>query len=300
MLKPYLMRGSNRKILVRKYSGNEQEFDVSRLRKALRLAKADQQEIDRIVRLVESQLRPGMSTEDIHSIAFGLLKDDKPSVAARYNLKRGIMELGPTGFPFESFVAELLKAQGYRIQVGLIVSGKCVKHEIDIIAEKDDEQRFIECKYHSQQGGVCDVKVPLYVNSRFLDVLASYVTMPEQAGKQSQGWVVTNTRLTVDAIQFGTCAGLGLWSWDYPAGKGLKDVIDKVGLYPVTCLTTLSTREKEQLLSRRIVLAKQIYTHSEILTQIGIGPERSEKVLTEARELCQALAKGKQKPEASE
>src|SRR5690606_39257889 len=112
--------------------------------------------------------------------------------------------------------------------------------------------------HHSQHGRVCDVKVPLYIYARFLDVEASWRASLAYIGKDHQGWVVTNTRLTGDALQYGTCAGLRLWTWDHPAGKGLKDVIDKIGLYPVTCITSISSREKESLLSRQIVLCRHL------------------------------------------
>jgi hypothetical protein len=80
------------------------------------------------------------------------------------------MELGPSGFPFEKYVAEILKYQGYRVEVGVIVEGFCVKHEVDIIAEKEAKHFMIECKFHNQPGTFCDVKIPLYINSRFLDI----------------------------------------------------------------------------------------------------------------------------------
>lgn len=285
------MNRHNHKILVRKYSGAEEAFDAERLRKTLRRSRASEADIESVVQSVEAQLYPGIRTKEIYRIAFAQLKKQVPSTAARYNLKRAIMELGPTGFPFESYVAELLKAQGYKVQVGVIIQGQCVKHEIDVIAERDNEHFMIECKYHNQLGQVCDVKIPLYIHSRFMDVQATWQKIPGHAEKFHQGWVITNTRLTTDAIQYGTCAGLNLWSWDYPAGKGLKDVIDRIGLYPITALTSLSASEKGMLLARRIVLCKELCNHPETLVRIGISGQRIENVLVEGRELCEALSK---------
>ena len=71
------------------------------------------------------------------------------------------------------------------------------------------------------------------------------------------GWVVTNTRFTEDALQYGNCCGLYLLSWDYPKNDGLKDRIDRLGLYPITVSTLLTNREKQFLLSRDIVLVQR-------------------------------------------
>lgn len=277
--------------MVRKYSGIEQEYNAAQLRKALLRAGAAEPEIEQIVNVVERQLYQGIHTRDIYGIAFRLLKESRPSMAARYNLKRGIMELGPTGFPFEHYVAELMKGKGYATQVGVVIQGKCVKHEVDVIAEKGNEHLMIECKYHSQQGKVCDVKVPLYIQSRFLDVQASLKGLHAHAEKLHRGWVVTNTRLTQDAIQYGNCVGLYLWAWDYPGGNGLKDVIDKTALYPLTCLTSLTAREKSLLLSKQVVLCRQLCERPESLAQIGISLGRQDVILHEAKELCVSLNK---------
>ena len=129
-----------------------------------------------------------------------------------------------------------------------------MRHEIDVIAEKENNHIMIECKYHNLPGTICDVKIPLYINSRFKDVEASWIQLPGHDKKFHQGWVVTNTRFTQDAIQYGTCAGLKLIGWDYPNGEGIRSKIDTLGLYPITCLTKLSKFEKQQLLEKRIVL----------------------------------------------
>ena len=46
------------------------------------------------------------------------------------------MDLGPTGYPFEDYVAEILKTEGYQTQVRQVLEGNCVSHEIDVIAQK--------------------------------------------------------------------------------------------------------------------------------------------------------------------
>ena len=192
------------------------------------------------------------------------------------------MELGPSGFPFEKYVSEILKYEGYGVQVGQMVQGHCVKHEVDIIAHKDEKYFMIECKFHSDQERKCDVKISLYIHSRFRDLEKGGQQGLEQAVKFDQGWVVTNTRFTEDAIRYGNCAGLILISWNYPNKGSLKERIDRAGLHPLTSLTTLTKREKQLLLDRGMVLCKEINQKKQWLEEIGILNPRAQKVLAEA------------------
>ncbi len=104
--------------------------------------------------------------------------------------------------------------------------------------------------------------------------------------KLKEGWVVTNTRFTESAIKFGTCAGLYLLSWDYPKNNGLKDRIDRLGLYPITVSTLLTNREKQFLLSRDIVLCRDLLDDSFFLDHLGISDIRKDKILKEIAMLC--------------
>lgn len=279
----------SRQILIKKHSGEQEPFNSEQLLHALGKAGANERLATDILIDVESRLYDGIPTKKIYKMAMSKLKSRSKPMAARFHLKQAIMELGPSGFPFENFIAALLKEQGYAVQVGITVRGKCVKHEVDVIAEKDNQHFMIECKYHNQPGNVTNVKIPLYIHSRFRDVEEQWKQIPGHGMKFHQGWVVTNTRLTTDAIQYGSCACLHLWSWDYPFGKGLKDIIDETGLYPLTCLTTLSVREKNELLNKRIVMCKEVCHNPQLLSQIGIEEERAERIISEGHELCHLL-----------
>ena len=102
----------------------------------------------------------------------------------------------------------------------------------------------------------------------------------------NKAWVVTNTRFTTDAIQYGNCVGLHLLSWDYPSGNALKDRIDRIGLYPITVSTMLSSNEKQFLLDRNIVLCRQLLEESFMLDHLGVSEERKEKIMNEINQLC--------------
>lgn len=276
---------------ITKASGIKVPFNKGKLKQSLLRSGATNEQADEIANEVIEMLVEGMSTRKIYKTAFRLLRDVSHPMAARYKLKHAIMELGPSGFPFEQFVAELLKYKGYKTQVGVIVKGHCVNHEVDVIAEKDQHHFMIECKFHNRQGYTCDVKIPLYIQSRFLDVEASWKQMDGHSEKFHQGWVVTNTRFSDDAAQYGRCMNMNLVGWDYPKNNGLKEWIDGSGLHPVTCLTTLTQREKQQLLDRKIVLCKAIHHNHSLLQSIGIKSPRLEKIMEECEALCQAFLK---------
>ncbi|MFZ9028486.1 MAG: ATP cone domain-containing protein, partial [Crocinitomicaceae bacterium] len=161
---------------VEKASGDLVPFDIEKLRTSLYRTGANDAIIDGILGQIESELFEGMTTKEIYKRAFGLLKKRSRPSAAKYKLKRAIHELGPSGYPFEDFVAEILKFQGYKTKVGEIIRGHCVQHEVDIIAENEDELLIVECKFHIHQNRHTDVKVPLYIHSRYNDIIRKFST----------------------------------------------------------------------------------------------------------------------------
>jgi hypothetical protein len=273
-------------IEITKSSGEKVKFSLEKLRASLNQIGADTQTVNQIIDTVRDELYQGISTKEIYNRAFALLKKKERYLASKYKLKKAIYELGPTGFPFERFVRAILKYSGYKTEIDKVLQGQCVKHEIDVIAHKGNETSIIECKFHSDQGLNCNVKVPLYINSRYQDVKTYWNSNPKNGTELASGWVVTNTRFTEDALQYGNCCGLYLLSWDYPKDNGLKDRIDRLGLYPITVSTLLSGREKQFLLSRDIVLCRELLNDKFYLDHLGVSDVRKERILKEVARLC--------------
>lgn len=271
-----------------KHSGDVVPFEINKLINSLRRAQADESLVQDIARKVQREIVEGMTTKKIYQMAFKMLKGKSRVSASKYKLKKALMELGPSGFPFEKLVGKLLAHEGFTTQVGVIVQGNCVQHEVDVIAQKDNNHYMIECKYHSDQGRYCNVRIPLYINSRFLDVEKNWERQKGHDTKLHKGGVYTNTRFTSDAVQYGKCVGLLLTSWDYPMDNGLKDRIDKAGLHPLTALTTLTKAEKSKLLDKGIVLCKELHENPALLEQIGVDKKRHKNILADSKELCQS------------
>lgn len=283
------MKRNTKNINVTKASGMKMSFNKGKLKQSMLRAGANVEQANEIVSEVMEMLVEGMTTRKIYKTAFRLLRNISSPMAARYKLKRAIMELGPSGFPFEQFIGELLKHKGYKTQVGVIVKGHCVNHEVDVIAEKEAYHFMIECKFHNSQGHISDVKVPLYIQSRFLDIEREWKQIDGHTKKFHQGWIITNTRFSEDALQYGRCMNMNLIGWDYPKNNALKDWIDVSGLHPITCLTTLTKNEKQQLLDKKIVLCKTMHKNYSLLESIGVKPPRLQKVMEECLALCESF-----------
>lgn len=268
-----------------KSSGKKAKFSLDKLRISLNKTGAEEKIVNQILDVVRDELYQGISTKEIYNRAYALLKKKRSIFASKYKLKKAIYELGPTGFPFERFVSAILKYSGYKTEVGKIVNGICVTHEIDILAEKNGEFTLIECKFHSDEGRNCNVKVPLYIQSRYIDVKHKWNAILDK-NPLNEAWVVTNTRFTSDAVQYGNCTGLYLLSWDYPKNNSLKERIDRIGLYPITVSSLLTKREKQFLLDRNIVLCRELIDESFMLDHLGISDTRKDKIINEIKELC--------------
>ncbi|MDG1730388.1 MAG: ATP cone domain-containing protein [Algibacter sp.] len=269
-----------------KSSGKKVKFSLDKLKISLNRSGADQQTVNQILDKVRDELYQGISTKEIYNRAFALLKKKKSYLASKYKLKKAIYELGPTGFPFERFIGAILKYSGYKTQIGVVLQGQCVTHEVDVMAQKNGETSVIECKFHNEEGLNCNVKIPLYINSRYHDIKVFWKSNAKNKSTLTKGWVVTNTRFTEDAIKYGNCVNLYLLSWDYPKNDGLKDRIDRLGLYPITVSTLLTNREKQFLLSRDVVLCRALIGDVFYLDHLGISETRKEKILNEIKMLC--------------
>lgn len=276
---------SNNQIFITKADGNKVPFDIDILRASLRRVGAPEDVIETIVNDIQKILKPGMHTSEIYRHAFSLLRKNEHPFAARYSMKRAILSLGPSGFPFENFVAEIFKAKGYTATVGIMIQGKCAKHEVDIFLKKDSVRIGAELKFHNRQGTKSALKDALYVSARFLDIKQA---QKDKQGEDiiNEGWFITNTKFTKNAIHYGVCAGLKMISWGYPQHGNLHDLIEETRVQPITCLSTLSQTDKKKLLDNKIVLCKSVHQNENILRSVGIDSSKIKAVVEESNTLC--------------
>jgi len=271
---------------IRKASGKVEEFDPGKLLDSLIRSGAARDRAENILEKVIPDITPNTTTKKIYRLAHKYLKQINHASVLRYSLKKGIVRLGPSGYPFEKYFGELLKSYGYDVQTNLILEGKCVSHEVDVFAVNDREIVLVECKYRNRVNSAPDVKVAMYVHARFQDLTS--VLAPEYPGKTIQGWLVTNTRFTSDAIQFAECAGYHLKSWRHPDHESLEKMIEEKKLYPVTVLSSLNTNQIKKLFENKVILMKDLarMEAGSLKTILSISDRKALRIRKEAEELC--------------
>ena len=267
-----------------KTDGTVEAFDGNKLEASLRKSGASERTAERIRHTIEATIAPGAMTNEIYRRAFQMLRHDAREAAARYSLRRALFEFGPSGHPFEDFVAELFKKEGWLVEWRRMIPGRCVSHEVDVYATRGGERLAAELKYHNDPGYKTDVKTALYVKARFDDIWqcdASKQTCPVD-----HGMLITNTKFTSQAIQYAKCSGLELLGWSYPHDGNLYDRIVSNGLYPITALTTLKKSEKRLLIDQGVVTCELLRERKDLMRQMNMTPERIGTVMAETETLC--------------
>lgn len=276
-------------VIITKSNGDLEMFDDSKLVRSLKKSQATDAEIESVLNYVVSKIKNGMSTTDIYSLAHKILTDyqKKNPNAIRYSLKQSIMELGPSGFPFETFVARVFVEMGYICKTGVMVQGGCIQHEVDILAHKGDEVICIEAKFHNEPYMKSDTKVALYVKARFDDLIGQKISVDGHTKHISRGVLITNTNFTDNAQQYVTCQGTyQLISWNKPEEESLLDYIQKYSLYPITVIPELSKREVAALLEQGVIICSDIKKHKGVLDKIGIKPKRQNAIFDTIGMIC--------------
>ena len=281
---------AERLIKIRKASGDEQNFNAEKLRRSLVNAGAFPDLAKEIVQEITSSIYDGITTKQIYKQAFALLRKNRSRAALRYKLKQAMLELGPTGYPFEQLMGLLFEKQGFSVEVGVTVQGSHITHEMDVIATNHQVQHLMECKYHSDQGHQVSVQVPLYVRSRVNDIVSVRKAQPQYQGLDFVGWVVTNTRFSADSIAYGNGADLKMLAWDYPSGNGLKEMLERERIFPITILTQLTAKEKRVLIDQGVVSCSQLKHHMEPLAQFNFGPAKTKALAREIESICNGVA----------
>ncbi len=269
-----------------KSTGDIEDYNEKKLAESLRRAGASKPLISRTLYAVRPSGNRKITTDMLYRRVFQTLWREDRAIAEKYSLKRAIMNLGPAGHVFESFIARIFESHGYETRVSQIVQGKCVSHEVDVLARKGNKHYMIECKYHNKGNIRSDVKVVLYTQSRFLDIQSVW-ERNELQGDIHQGWLATNTRPTSEAVAYAKCVGIRVIAWRYPEGAGLEYFIESKRLYPITVLPSFPVSLVERAMKDRILLVSDLANWDEraLSRALMIEFRLARKILQEAREL---------------
>lgn len=265
-----------------KSDGSSEIFDPTRLVSSLRRSGAGEYAAARITETITSTVAPGTSSKEIYTRAFALLRKEARPVAARYALRRALLELGPTGHPFEDFISHLYRAEGWQVETRKVIKGKCVSHEVDFYASRPKQNTYIaaELKYHNDPGYKTDLKVALYVKSRFDDIFDC--DPAARACPIDRGLLVTNTKFTSEAIAYAECSGVELLGWGYPVQENLFTRMSHAKVYPITTLSALSRAEKRLLIDQGTIAIDQFVKDRRRLDPLHLSSEKIGDLLAEA------------------
>ena len=264
-----------------KANGDSAPFIKHKIERTVLKAGGSKKFAQQIANQVSAKVYEGMQTRDILKLTLKLLKK-QPGLALRYDLKRAIMSLGPHGFSFEQFLAQVLANEGYKTKTNLVLKGKATFHEVDVIAEKK-KVFMIEAKYHNHLGNHTNSQVAMYTYARYLDLKNN------PKNKIDQGWLITNTKCTHHAVEYARGVGLKITTWDY-ASKGnrtLQDLIKLKKSYPITILNSVNGKTKQKLLNANIILAKSLLTEDfhQLQQKTGIKEKILKRIIIDAQEL---------------
>jgi len=279
---------SLKSLKIAKSTGKHEPFNIEKIKRSLLKAGAKESLAQQIIEKIKKGPKI-KSTGELYKLILKYLHDTDRVVAARYNLKYALMELGPAGYSFEQFAAELFKNMGYQIQVGAKLKGFCVEHEVDFEATKDNERILAECKFHNRRGLKSDVKVALYMKSRFDDIKKRHQEINTQ--ETHKAIIITNTKFTSETVKYAECVNISLIDWSYPYGNSLADIINNLGLHPITTLTSLNKKQKEILINNGLILCKQAPEKIELLKNLRLTEYKTEKILEEIEAVCKGKTK---------
>lgn len=274
-------------IKIIKNNGEGEPFDPEKLKASLLRARVNLITANDIVSEINKNLKTGSTTNEIYKQAFSLLKKKEKRSAVMYSLRRSILNLGPSGFPFENYISEIMQAKGYKTMRNQTLQGKCIEHETDVIAYDDKDYIIMEVKFHNKLGIKSDTKVALYIKARFDDLRASSFLVSGKKRKMTRGVLITNTKFTSSVKRYAKCVNeFDLISWDYPEKGNLYDLIFETGLHPTTCIPILSNNEKKHLIEKGLVNCRSLKDNSHIMKEVGISDEKIKKVVDNIDLIC--------------
>lgn len=270
--------------------GERQKYSEKKVFNSLKRSGASTEVANKVLSDIREKIIPDMRTSEIFKMIRSLLKKEEPQTAVKFNLKESIRLLGPAGFIFEKYVADIFRDYGYKVKTSQIIYGRCISYEMDVLAQKEDVMYLGECKYRNQPGEKVDVNVCLKEFALTSDMRRGTYFSSNKSIKSIQSLIITNTKFTEQAIKYAECEGLYLLGWRYPVEGGLEKLIEDKKLYPITILPSFKNylmnyfAEKDMMLAKDLLEIKDIAKFAEIAK---IPTRQIENLCREARVLLE-------------
>ena len=260
-------------IYVTKADGSKQPFDKQKIINTCLRLQATLEQAQSIADRIQAKAYDGIPTRKILQMIFQHMKKYRPAIGYQIDLKQAIAMLRSKP-DFEIFVAKLFEAMEYEVETNLIMQGKCIEHEIDVIARKGNEVILIEVKHHVNHHTYSGLDVFLQMNSTLEDLKEGY-EIGKNKLKFTRAILICNTKVSDHARRYALCRGLEFIAWKFPPEKGLERLIEEYKLYPITFLKNIERGEAHKLADIGIVTVKQLLDDAEkISKKSGINKNR--------------------------
>lgn len=268
-----------------KSNGERVDYSPNKIRETLKRAGVRPTTIDHVMARAEARLKDGMATKHLLAIVRKELRKEDRCASHRYNLRRGLLRLGPAGFKFERYVSSILTAYGYRAEVPeKDLDGLCVPHEIDVIAEKDGKRVLIEAKFRNTFEDTVTLKDAMATWARFMDINEGARTRKTDA--YDELWIVTNGRFSDRAQQYCSCKDIRMVGWS-ESEHSLARMVDHQALYPITVIDDLRQWELDAFAKKGYMLCREIAEKdpAKLTRQTGISADRAERLVRDCKQI---------------
>jgi len=260
-------------IYVTKADGSKQLFDKQKIINTCLRLQATPQQAQSIADRIEARVYDGIPTRKILQMIFQYMEKYRPAIGHQIDLKQAIAMLRSRP-DFEIFISKIFEALGYKVDTNLIIQGKCIEHEIDIVARKEQETILIEVKHHVNHHTYSGLDVFLQLNSTLEDLREGY-----EVGKNNikfdKAILICNTKVSEHAKKYALCRGLEFIAWKFPPDRGLERIIEELKLYPITFLREIDRDEIYKLADAGIVTLRQLLEDvNKISGKSGISKNR--------------------------
>lgn len=272
---------------VTKADGTKQPFDKRRLvRTAMRL-RATPEYAEEVATKIEKKMYEGITTKKILKMLFSELSHERPELKHIIDLREAVSMMKPKP-DFEHFIGMLMREYGYDVKMNRIVNGRCVDHEIDVIAQKGKEVLYIEVKHHYQFHSFTGMDVFLEVNSTMEDLVEGFLAK-KNPFNFTKPMVVMNTKVSAHAEKYAACRDIGIVGWAHPKTGSLEDLIEEKSMYPVTLLKGLGSKDSDKLFQMGILTLRQLMAadRRSVLRKTGMPKRKLEDMLQQTQEIIQ-------------
>lgn len=275
-------------MMIVKANGDRVPFRPEKITETLRRIGAKEPLINHVVEKTAAGVTDGMSTKEVYAIVRKELHKENRCIAHRYNLRAGLLRLGPAGFKFEKYVASILQAYEYATELpDQELPGLCVMHEVDVIAKTPSRTIMIEAKFRNRFDDTVNLKDTMATWARLIDLREG-----SKAGKKcpffDEAWIVTNGRFSDRAHQFGVCKGIQMIGWSQTE-QSLARMVDHAALYPITVIDSLKQWELEKFSEKNILLCRELSKKkpATLAESTGIALDRMKSIIDTCREIAE-------------